>query len=45
MLLVWHLPVTRPTRDIDLLARTSNDLEAIARMVADICKFLCPMTA
>ncbi|GDY15028.1 hypothetical protein LBMAG53_39060 [Planctomycetota bacterium] len=38
MLLVWRLPATRPTRDIDLLARTSNDLEAIARMVADICK-------
>ena len=29
MLLVWKTSVTRPTRDIDLLARTSNDLESI----------------
>lgn len=42
MLLVWRLPATRPTRDIDLLARTSNDLEAIARMVADICRIPVP---
>ncbi|GMU24299.1 MAG: hypothetical protein AMXMBFR13_43730 [Phycisphaerae bacterium] len=26
MLLVWKTPVMRPTRDIDLLGRTSNDL-------------------
>ena len=36
MLLVWRLPATRPTRDIDLLARASNDLSVIARMIADI---------
>lgn len=42
MLLVWRLPATRPTRDIDLLARMSNDLEAIARVVADICTIPAP---
>jgi hypothetical protein len=42
MLLVWRLPATRPTRDIDLLARMSNDLEAIARVVADICTIPTP---
>jgi predicted nucleotidyltransferase component of viral defense system len=38
MLLVWRLPATRPTRDIDLLARASNDLEVIAELVTDICQ-------
>jgi len=38
MLLVWRLPATRPTRDIDLLARTSNDQESIARIMAEICQ-------
>jgi predicted nucleotidyltransferase component of viral defense system len=42
MLLVWRLPATRPTRDIDLLARASNDLEVIAGMVADICRTTVP---
>lgn len=36
-LLVWQTPVTRPTRDIDLLGRTSNDLEAIRAMFAEVC--------
>lgn len=38
MLTVWNIPVTRPTRDIDLLARTSNDLENIRQLVATICQ-------
>jgi len=38
MLLVWKTSVTRPTRDIDLLARTSNDLESIRGLIADICE-------
>ncbi len=37
-LLVWQTPVTRPTRDIDLLGRTSNDLEAIRVLVAEVCQ-------
>lgn len=39
MLLVWKMPVTRPTRDIDLLGRVSNDPEftqgIFAAMIAD----------
>ncbi len=38
MLLVWDLPVTRPTRDIDLLGRVGNDLENIQRIIASICE-------
>jgi predicted nucleotidyltransferase component of viral defense system len=38
MLLVWKTPVTRPTRDIDLLARISNDLESVRSAIADICR-------
>lgn len=38
MLLVWKMPVTRPTRDIDLLGRISNDLESVRAMVAEICR-------
>lgn len=38
MLLVWKLPVTRPTRDIDLLGRVSNDLEAVRGIIAAICQ-------
>lgn len=37
LLRVWDIPIARPTRDIDLLARTSNDLEAIRSTVAAIC--------
>ena len=29
LLVAWHTPVTRPTRDIDLLARIGNDLDLI----------------
>ena len=38
LLRAWDAPVFRPTRDIDLLARTSNDLDSIARIVAEICE-------
>jgi predicted nucleotidyltransferase component of viral defense system len=38
MLLVWKTPVTRPTRDIDLLGRMSNDLESIRGFAADVSK-------
>lgn len=37
-LMVWQTPVTRPTRDIDLLGRTSNDAEAIRTMFAAVCQ-------
>lgn len=38
MLVAWRAPVLRATRDIDLLARTSNDLEAIKSTVSEICQ-------
>lgn len=38
MLLVWKTSVTRPTRDIDLLARTSNDLESVRLLITEVCE-------
>jgi predicted nucleotidyltransferase component of viral defense system len=38
MLVVWDTPITRPTRDIDLLGRVSNDLESIRSQMAEICR-------
>ena len=38
MLLAWKMPVTRPTRDIDLLGRVSNDLASIPEVIASICQ-------
>jgi hypothetical protein len=38
MLLVWKMPVTRPTRDIDLLGRVSNDLSSVQNVIATICQ-------
>lgn len=37
MLNVWQIPVTRVTRDIDLLGRLNNDPQAIADVVRNIC--------
>lgn len=37
-LLVWKLPVTRPTRDIDLLGRLRNDLETVRATIASVCR-------
>lgn len=37
-MLVWQTPVTRPTRDIDLLGRVSNDLEAVRAVIAEVCQ-------
>ena len=37
MLQLWKAPATRITRDIDLLARISNDLEQIADVVRAVC--------
>ncbi len=38
MLLVWKTPLTRPTRDIDMLDKISSDLESVRSVVADICR-------
>lgn len=37
MLFVWNAPITRVTRDIDLLGRISNDIEVIRTAMAEIC--------
>jgi len=37
LLSVWRAPILRATRDIDLLAKTSNDLDFIKRVVSEIC--------
>lgn len=37
MLAAWQAPVSRPTKDIDLLAKTGNDIAAIEAVVRDIC--------
>jgi hypothetical protein len=38
MLVAWRAPVLRATRDIDLLARMSNDLDKIKEAVAVVCR-------
>jgi len=37
MLVAWRAPLLRATRDIDLLARTKNDLDSIKTIIAEIC--------
>ena len=38
MLAAWHAPASRPTRDIDFLARMENSVEAILPVIRDVCK-------
>lgn len=38
MLVAWRAPILRATRDIDLLARMSNDLDKIKEAVATVCR-------
>ena len=37
MFSVWEPGLPRPTKDIDLLGRTKNDIDAIVRMMKDAC--------
>jgi len=37
LLSTWDLPVYRPTRDIDLLASATNDLDGIREIIGEIC--------
>ncbi|HPO16540.1 MAG TPA: nucleotidyl transferase AbiEii/AbiGii toxin family protein [Candidatus Hydrogenedentes bacterium] len=41
LLIAWDLPVTRPTRDIDMLARVQNDLDGIRQLIGDLCRVEC----
>lgn len=38
MFSVWGAPVSRPTKDIDLLGKTSNDIRVIEKIMRDACK-------
>jgi hypothetical protein len=38
LLRVWDAPVSRPTRDVDLLGHVKNDVENLARIVREICQ-------
>ncbi len=38
MFVVWGGPVSRPTRDIDLLGETNNDVDVVAAVFADVCE-------
>lgn len=37
LLTVWRAPATRPTKDIDLLARTSNQIDQVVEVIRTIC--------
>jgi len=37
MLTAWRAPSTRPTKDIDFLARIPNDVDSVVAIVKDIC--------
>ncbi len=37
MLRVWNAPVTRPTKDVDLLGRTKNTIANLVSIVQEVC--------
>ncbi len=37
MLLAWRAPSSRPTKDIDFLARMPNDVDSVVQVVRDLC--------
>jgi len=37
MLTAWRAPASRPTKDIDLLARMDNSIDAVLPVVRDVC--------
>jgi hypothetical protein len=38
LLTAWRAPLSRPTMDIDLAGRTSNELDHIAELVSAVCE-------
>ena len=38
MLATWEVSLTRPTKDIDLLGRVSNDIDSIVGLVKEVCR-------
>jgi hypothetical protein len=37
LLTAWRAPLSRPTMDIDLAGRTSNELEHVRSLVGEVC--------
>ena len=37
MLLAWRAPLSRPTKDIDVLAALDNDVQVVENVVRDVC--------
>lgn len=37
MLTAWNAPRSRPTKDIDFLARMSNEIDVVANVVRNVC--------
>ncbi len=42
MLAAWNAPRSRPTKDIDLLARMSNEVDVVANVVREVCTVVEP---
>lgn len=42
LLTVWQAPITRPTMDIDLLGRTSNEIDAILQIMKEVAQLEVP---
>lgn len=42
MLSAWRVPSARPTRDVDLLGRLDNTIEAVSAAIRDICQVSAP---
>ncbi|MGH9947046.1 MAG: nucleotidyl transferase AbiEii/AbiGii toxin family protein, partial [Pyrinomonadaceae bacterium] len=37
MMRIWEVPAARPTMDVDLLGRTSNDVENLQTIIRECC--------
>jgi hypothetical protein len=42
LLTAWQAPISRPTMDIDLLGRTSNEIEVVVRLMKEVSQFDVP---
>ena len=42
LLTAWQVPITRPTMDIDLLGRTSNEIAAILQIMREVAQLDVP---
>ena len=38
MFTAWRIPLSRPTKDIDLLGRLNNNIENIIAVMQDVCR-------